>query len=287
MALKQLARIAEEFFPALLEMLLDEENKGPSDFTTRGIIMNLLFTHLSAVPSEDNAGPRALAILSYLRDPSPSEENQPLQFIANIYQSRPYRRWYREVSNVSKDIFWIFIHHSNIISLVRPEQDSANGGQAKSFRQRHFPPSRPPVPVAPYVGGVEWDATNYLASHLDLMNGLIACLPTVEHRNQVRSDLRASGFEKVMGVSLRTCKEKFYFSIHDSLRTWITAAAEDGWPYACVREGPPKTETGEESPRKPPVKVRSLSSKNEPPPKLELPIELKGKESGDLFGDWI
>ena len=271
-------------------MLFDEENKGPSDFTTRGIMMNLLFTHLSAVPPGENAAPRASAILSYLRDPSPPEDNQPLPFIANIYQSRPYRLWCREMSTVSKDVFWIFMHRSNVIPLVT----SANSPDT-SFRQRHFPPLRPPVPAAPYVGGVEWDATNYLSSHLDLMNGLIACLPTVDERNQVRSDLRASGFEKVMGGSLRTCKEKFYFSIHDSLRTWISAAAEDGWPYAHVREGPPKTE--DLSPTKSPYKAAAGFSprKNEPPPRLELPImDLKASRGDggssqwdDPFDNWV
>ena len=33
----------------------------------------------------------------------------------------------------------------------------------------YFPTDRPPVAAAPYVGGVEWEATNYLASHLDLL----------------------------------------------------------------------------------------------------------------------
>lgn len=270
-------------------MLFDEEKKGPSEFTTRGIIMNLLFTHLASAPSDGIAASRATGILSYLRDPVPPENSQPLSFIANIYRSRPYRVWCREVTNVSKEVFWIFLHHMNVVPVLGSDGGSTDSTRA-TFRQRHFPPPRPPVPAAPYVGGVEWDATNYLAVHLDLMNGLIASIPTVEERNQLRSDLRASGFEKVMGGSLRTCKEKFYFAIHDCLRTWVAAAAEDGWSYTHVREGPPQTGSGS------PTKAAGGSPKKGPgrlddkPPKLELPIPVglnQDSPKDDNIGNWI
>jgi len=90
LALRHLSSIASVLFPTLLRMLFDEEKKGPSEFTTRGIIISLLFTHLSAAPP-DELPSRAATILSFLRDPTPPEESQPLTFIANIYQSRPYR----------------------------------------------------------------------------------------------------------------------------------------------------------------------------------------------------
>lgn len=41
-ALKNLATLADALFPKLLAMLFDEEKKGPSEFTTRGIIVNIL-----------------------------------------------------------------------------------------------------------------------------------------------------------------------------------------------------------------------------------------------------
>lgn len=269
-------------------MLFDEDRKGPSEFTTRGLIMNLMFTQLATAPSSEVAAARASRILSYLRDPTPPEENQPLSFIANIYQSRPYRIWCKEVTNVSKEVFWIFLHHLNVIRVVTSDKPT--------FAERHFPVPRPPIPAAPYVGGVEWDATNYLAAHLDLMNGIIACIPTSEERNNLRTDLRASGFEKVMGGSLRTCKEKFYSSIHDCLRTWIAAAVEDGWPYTFVREGPPRPEPG--SPTKSPIKRGGSPKKgivDEKPPRLELGLGLpdrkpsgqQAKGAGDVFGNWL
>ncbi|KAJ5596547.1 Diaphanous GTPase-binding [Penicillium hetheringtonii] len=282
-ALAHLTRIERELFPALLKMLFNEEKKGPSEFTTRGIIINLLFTQLSAISPGEVPGIRAKRILSYLRDPSPEDENQPVAFIANIYQSRPYRVWCKEVTNVTKEVFWIFLHHLNVIPLPKggsrledPFTETSTTGDKTPYYQRHFPPPRPPVPAAPYVGGVEWDATNYLAAHLDLLNGLIASLPTIDERNQLRGELRASGFEKVMGGSLRTCKEKFYSSVHDCLRTWVAAAADDGWPYIAVREGPPRSgEPG--SPTKSPKKAPGSPKKGfleEQPPKLELALDL-------------
>jgi hypothetical protein len=277
-ALAHLSSIEDELFPALLKMLFDEEKKGPSEFTTRGIIANLLFTQLSTAPAGDMAVKRTRQILGYLQDPAPPEDNQPLSFIANIYQSRPYRVWCKEVTNVTKEVFWIFLHHLNVIPLPKTEDlfGEKPPEDTRPYVERHFPPPRPPVPAAPYVGGVEWDATNYLAAHLDLVNGLIASLPTSDERNKLRAELRSSGFEKVMGGSLRTCKEKFYSSVHDCLRTWVAAAADDGWPYTFVREGPPRAgEPG--SPTKSPKKSAPGSPKkglvDERPPKLELALD--------------
>ncbi|KAJ5297485.1 hypothetical protein PENANT_c005G09477 [Penicillium antarcticum] len=277
-ALAHLSSIEDELFPALLKMVFDEEKKGPSEFTTRGIIANLLFTQLSTAPAGEMAVKRTRQILGYLQDPAPPEDNQPLSFIANIYQSRPYRVWCKEVTNVTKEVFWIFLHHLNVVQLPKTEDvfGEKSPEDTRPYVERHFPPPRPPVPAAPYVGGVEWDATNYLAAHLDLVNGLIASLPTPDERNQLRAELRSSGFEKVMGGSLRTCKEKFYSSVHDCLRTWVAAAADDGWPYTFVREGPPRAgEPG--SPTKSPKKSAPGSPRkglvDERPPKLELALD--------------
>lgn len=41
-ALQRLREIQSSLFPSLLAMLFDEEKKGPSEFTTRGVIMNLI-----------------------------------------------------------------------------------------------------------------------------------------------------------------------------------------------------------------------------------------------------
>lgn len=41
-ALAELEKVADELFPALLGMLFDEEKKGPAEYTTRTIIINIL-----------------------------------------------------------------------------------------------------------------------------------------------------------------------------------------------------------------------------------------------------
>ena len=41
-AMTELDKIADDIFPALLGMIFDEEKKGPAEYTTRGIIMNIL-----------------------------------------------------------------------------------------------------------------------------------------------------------------------------------------------------------------------------------------------------
>lgn len=232
-----------------------------------------------------------------------------------MHQPRPYRVWCKEIVDVTKEVFWIFLHHLNVVSL--PSAAGAAAAEPKAIEQtpppesilssdkplpknpttttspsssapppndwplprptsscskasytsRHFPGERPIVPAAPYVGGVEWDATNYLATHLDLLNGLLASLPTRSERNELRMLVRDSGFEKAMGAQLRTCKEKFYGAVHVALRTWVAAASEDGWDVSDVRFGPKVEE------------VRSVRAspkkKVEKAPKLEIPPELK------------
>ncbi|KAI9879567.1 MAG: hypothetical protein M1830_008101 [Pleopsidium flavum] len=277
LALERLADIKATLFPALLGMLFDEEKKGPSEFSTRGIVMSLLFSHLSTC-SPSLLVSRTDTILSYLRDPAPPEEAQPVGFIASIYQPRPYRVWCKEIVNVTKEVFWIFLHHLNVVPITPTPTPSAT----HDYARLHFPRERPPVPAAPYVGGVEWEATNYLAAHLDLMNALIASLPTREERNRLRQELKVSGFEKCMGGSLRTCKEKFYGAVHDGLRTWVSAALEDGWDVRDVRNGPPREEVK--------YKTSPKKSKKEEPPKIEMPmLELSvGVEPGQgVYGGWL
>ncbi|KAI9686509.1 MAG: hypothetical protein M1822_003520 [Bathelium mastoideum] len=306
-ALRKLCEVESSLFPALLKMIFDEEKKGPSEFTTRGIVVNLLFTHLAAAMS-GNVSERSRVLLSYLRDPLPPEDSQPLNFISEMYQSRPYRVWCKEIVSITKEVFWIFLHHHNVIPMGENYANTSKESEAEqnaqgscttneSYVSRHFPKTRPPVPAAPYIGGVEWDATNYIAGHLDLMNGLIASLPTSQERNNVRRELRASGFEKCMGISLRTCKEKFYGAVHDCLKTWIMAAAEDGWPMEDVRFGPKKEDV---SPKKSPTKNKGSPAKKEQglealkldvgSPKLELGLGLDGvgeaRSDGEVAG-WL
>lgn len=178
---------------------------------------------------------------------------------------RPYKLWCREMTNVTREVFWIFLHHLNVIPAARPASSASDDHDERSgYVSRHFPGIRPPIPAAPYIGGVEWDAATYITSHLDLLNGLIAALPDSDMRNALRQDFQASGFEKTMGGTLRTCKEKFYSGVHDGLRAWAAAAIEDDWPVLYVCEGPTLEEQAK-SARASPKK----GGKSQPPPKIE------------------
>ncbi|KAI1424002.1 armadillo-type protein [Xylaria sp. FL1777] len=266
LALQYLHSIQATLFPALLHMLFDPEKKGPSEFTTRNIIISVLFTYIQSASPQDRPI-RAKTVLSHLRDPEPKEENRPLGFVLEMRRERPYRVWCKEATNVTKEVFWIFLHHLNIVYLPRDKEQkegsTPSGMDSMTYMRTHFPQERPPVAAAPYVGGVEWDATNYLASHVDLLNAILACTPSAEERNSLRGFFRISGWERCMGASMRLCKEKFYPGVHDGLRTWVAAAAEDGWDVRDVRYGPPPEP---KSPTKNKVK-----KDDQPAPKIEMP----------------
>ncbi|KAK4198579.1 armadillo-type protein [Triangularia verruculosa] len=268
LALVYLHAIHSTLFPSLLHLIFDPEKKGPSEFTTRSIITSILFTYIQASPTPADKIARSQTVLSFLRDPDPLTESKTLDFVVGMQKPRPYRVWNKEVVNVTKEVFWIFLHNLNIVSLPPPanENTPVMVPGHEGFVERHFPQERPPVPAAPYVGGVEWDATNYLASHLDLLNAIVACTgPGREERNRLREELRVSGWERVMGGTMRMCKEKFYGGVHDGLRTWVRAAVEDGWDVRDVRFGPAPGES----------KSRSVSPKKkeqvEKVPRLEMP----------------
>lgn len=261
-------------------MVFDEEKKGPSEFTTRNIISSLLFTYLKSAPLSERSH-RAMTLLSYLKDPEPSESQRPVGFVLEMHRSRPYRVWCKEVVNVTKEVFWIFLHNLNVIALPNGSNGSSHHNNTDAeleYMLKHFPQELPPVPAAPYVGGVEWDATNYLASHLEILNGIIASLPTREERNQLREQLKVSGWEKCMGITLRLCKEKFYGGVHAGLRCWVAAAAEDGWNTRDVRCGP-AMESPRKSPKKGPV---------EDAPRIDMKLDF-GREKKVIHDDnaWL
>ncbi|CAN8097954.1 unnamed protein product [Discula destructiva] len=289
LALQYLHEIQGTLFPALIHMIFDPERKGPSEFTTRNIITSLLLTYIqSGTPQERVA--RAQTILAYLRDPDPKDEERPVDFVLEMRRERPYRVWNKEVVCVTKEVFWIFLHTLNVVALPagrdRSTEDirktaslekTVNRGantppadEPFGYMNRHFPQERPPVAAAPYVGGVEWDATNYLASHLDLMNAIISCTPVRAERAVLREQFRVSGWERCLGGTLRLCKEKFYPGVHDALRTWVSAAADDGWDVRDVRFGPPK-ESRSVSPKKTAPGAPAAKKKAEEPPRLEMP----------------
>ncbi|KAI2468345.1 armadillo-type protein [Annulohypoxylon bovei var. microspora] len=279
LALQELHSNQATLFPALLHMLFHPDKKGPSEFTTRNIITSVLFTYIQSAPLVDRPV-RAKTVLGHLRDPEQKEEDRPLGFVLDMRRERPYRMWCKEVSNVTKEVFWIYLHRMNVIYLPRDKEpkegQGPSGMDSMTYMQTYFPREKAPIPAAPYVGGVEWDATNYIVSHLDLLNAILACTPTGEERNSVRGFLRICGLESSMGASMRLCKEKLYPSVHEALRTWVAAAAEDGWDVRDVRYGPPATPATPKSPTKRHAGGGGANNKgkskvDEPPPKIDMP----------------
>ncbi|KAG9248893.1 armadillo-type protein [Calycina marina] len=301
LAMEKLNDIQITLFPALLHMIFDEEKKGPSEFTTRNIISSIMFTYLRSAPLPERSM-RAKTLLSYFKDPEPNESQRPVGFVLEMRQPRPYRVWCKEISNVTKEVFWIFLHNLNVVALpgqvrrdVSPSHDTSastissrmsdstfdENSPHHIFMVKHFPQELPPVPAAPYVGGVEWDATNYLASHLDILNGILSCLETRGERNALREQLRVSGVEKVMGITLRTCKEKFYGGVHAGLRCWVAAATHDGWDTKDVRCGPSAEPT---SPVRRPVSKKPA----EAAPKIDMKLSFGGEKKVTNFHDaWL
>lgn len=207
-------------------------------------------------------------MLSYLADPLPPQQERPPEFVLGMTKSRPYQKWCKEIRNVTQEVFWIFIHFGNVVQLpAGADQHSTSATSSEAYLDRQFPKARAPEALNPWVGGVEWEATNYLAAHMDLVNGLLASLETSQERTNVREQLKASGFEKTIS-SLRLCKEKFYPAPHETLRQWVAAAVEDSWEVDDVRQSQKSVESAS-SPAKSPSK--SPSKENKQPPKLELP----------------
>ncbi|RCI10214.1 hypothetical protein L249_8516 [Ophiocordyceps polyrhachis-furcata BCC 54312] len=278
-AMEYLDSVQALLFPRLLHLLFDPEKKGPSEFTTRNIITSVLLTYIESASPTDRVA-RAELVLDHLRDKEPSEAERPVPFVLEMRQARPYRVWCKEVMSVTKEVFWIFLHNLNVVSLSSGEDDKDDKTAPYAYMMRHFPPERPPVPAAPYVGGVEWDATNYLASHLDLLNAILASTATPQRRNALRAELRISGWERCLGGSLRLCKEKFYGAVHVGLRTWVAAAAEDDWDVREVRFGP-SPEIRHHSP----AKTGGLKMKtDEAPPKLAIPnLDLEPRGASEAW----
>lgn len=127
MALQYLHSIHTTLFPALLHMIFDPEKKGPSEFTTRNIITSILLTYIEAAMPQERVS-RARAVLGYLRDPEPKEEDRPVEFVLEMRRERPYRVWCKEVVNVTKEVFWIFLHNLNIVALPSADKQPDQGG---------------------------------------------------------------------------------------------------------------------------------------------------------------
>ena len=83
---------------------------------------------------------------------------------------------------------------------------------------------------------MEWYATEYLTSHIALINAILAGLGPQE-RAIVRRDMRNCGFENVMGGKLRKSSKEYYPGLHKELQRWCWMGHCDGWSVFDVARG--------------------------------------------------
>jgi len=205
--------------------------KPPAEFSTRGLIIDLVLTQLTSVAVQ-NRPLYAERLLSYLANPKPAAEKRQHEFIEKARTPRPYKRWCVELEHVARDVFWIFLHGKNQIPVM---DTRARLNIPLNIKGQH---SAEPMVPAGFVGGVEWEAMEYAAWNLKLVNELILSFPTAEKRNGLRAEFKASGIEKIMGGKFRKTSTKFYQTLHENLATWVAWAESDGWDSRIVRLGP-------------------------------------------------
>jgi hypothetical protein len=146
----------------------------------------------------------------------------PHDFLLESYIPRPYTKWLSEINSVCRDTFWIFLHPKNIIPTSQPTD-------------LPFPLSARVTASVPsgFKGGVEWYATEYLTTHLSLINAILGCLHA-SSRYDVRRDMRNCGFEGVLGGKLRKASKEYYPGLHGELQQWCWLGELDGWDVASV-----------------------------------------------------
>ncbi|KAK9236330.1 armadillo-type protein [Lipomyces kononenkoae] len=222
-----LTTIAPLLFPKLIDFLFSD--KQPTDFADRALILSIIVTCIATARREDRYD-RARSILSYLEDPMGPVDKMAPAFIAVSHRRRPYRNWSLECSNVVRDVFWVFIDSSSHLKLIsiNPEElfvkERLGAGQGQGD-------------CRPYMSGVERDAIEYLAFHIDLLNIILASVPLQSERNCIRKQMKDSGFESLVGKYLRTVGGPHATILRINLETLIALAFTDGWNTEYMRTG--------------------------------------------------
>ncbi|KAJ6259806.1 hypothetical protein Dda_5447 [Drechslerella dactyloides] len=226
-----------DLFPLILSIMFDEERKKtPHEYETREAAIGILFTYLAQAPL-DKQVERARSVASILGGPEVTRTNLGPTWIASVSPPRPYTRWSGEVARLTYETGWVWYHPSNRIALredVDPEVP---------YNIAHFPTPREFMAIdGGSVSSVENHVANYAALHLEIMNAIIAYLPTVGERNDFRELIRRSGMERTMGTVLRLAGKGPHYehlaNLHSALSDWVTAAKADEWTsWENVRNG--------------------------------------------------
>ncbi|KAK6538021.1 hypothetical protein TWF694_010914 [Orbilia ellipsospora] len=277
-----------ELFTLILSMMFDEERKKtPYEYETRETAVGLMFTYLQQAAPERQAM-RARSIMKILENPPLTKSQQGPAWVEAIKQPRPFTRWSNDVARLTYETGWVWYHPGNKI-MVRDMNDQ------EPFNVAYFPTPRAFRAVdGGSVNSIEMHVTNYAALHLEIMNAIIAYLPTKAERNEFRKSVQVSGLEKTMGSVLRCAgKGKHYehlANLHSSLSDWVTAAKADDWEsWEHVRTGRfPKEQTEKPKAMK---KIEAMYG-----PQYELPdvgiqdtvvqqkrMSMKPREDGEVF----
>ncbi|KAK6536207.1 hypothetical protein TWF281_000450 [Arthrobotrys megalospora] len=225
-----------ELFTIILSMMFDEERKKtPYEYETREAAIGIMFTYLQQAPLDQQVT-RARSIIKILENPPPANSQQGPAWVEAIKQPRPFTRWSGEVARLTYETGWVWYHPGNRITLREYDPEAP-------FSVAHFPTPRAFMAIdGGSVNSIEMNVANYAALHVEIMNAVIAYLPTRAERNNFRMGVAMSGMEKIMGQVLRCAGKGHHYeqlaNIHSALTDWVTAARADGWEsWEHVRTG--------------------------------------------------
>ncbi|KAF5337944.1 hypothetical protein D9758_013127 [Tetrapyrgos nigripes] len=165
---------------------------------------------------------------------APAAPVSPHEFIENLHRPRIYKTYLQELSDVCRDYFWVFCHPNNTIWIMaqtdeaRVEKPRAPGGM---------------------TGGVEFEAMNYLTTHLRFINAIAKAaedlsLPKENDLSAYRfhADLFLSGFERLILIS-RKASTTYYPTLHLELARYVVLAGRAGfelpWTLSRLMGSPP------------------------------------------------
>lgn len=194
----------------MISLLLSK--KQPCDFVVREVLVQIVHSFYKAHLDKEEGAMQVFSLFSIKDD-----KDEEVEFLKNVRVDRPFRRWIIELEDVSRNVFWVWNHDSNVIDLE------------KQYNQVYEAPLG-------FIGGIETEATSYVAAHIHLINELLEGLP-LEKRQRKRLELQLSGLERIMGLRFRKSSQKFHKKLHEALREWIVAAKADDWPYKLVQTG--------------------------------------------------
>ncbi|CAK9786330.1 hypothetical protein CC85DRAFT_284989 [Cutaneotrichosporon oleaginosum] len=206
--------------PALSALLFSE--KKPGDLACRQIIVELFLFQFElynrqppspVVPTCRPATPvpTSFNVTYFVRQLLlPEAENKAKDyhdFVQVAHRPRIFKAWVQELSDISRDYFWIMCHANNSLWELSEVDEK--------LVER---------PVAPggATGGVEFEAMGYVTNQFKLINSLAASLaeenPADAH--QLHQDLMMSGMDRIL-ITMRRASTTYYPTLHLELARYV------------------------------------------------------------------